>query len=262
MYYDSLPATQILHTLSLISHRSYFSLEADWYSWDFKITLPTYYTLYKLWRKKIYQKLTSIWYQLFVIVQKIQPFPETRFLGLNNVTADYYYFQFFFFNFFAHFFPRDPLSGLNDETADYLWHWGHLSPQLSYWCISVTVFLTICLFVIFGKFYPRLLVLNDVTRDYLWHPATLALSALTYFINMSFFHIFHFLFSYLSTSIYHVFHTWPMWQWQMANGNAHFWPSASSEKVLGGEIHENLIFSVILKSTMYIFFYKSISADN
>ena len=87
----------------------------------------------------------------------------------------------------------------------------HLSPQLLYWCISVTVFLTNCLFIIFSQllycyisvtffflnclfvlfcqFYPRLLVLNDVTRDYLWHPATLALSALTYFINISFFHI-------------------------------------------------------------------------
>ena len=108
--YDCLPATYITY------FESHFSqiLLLPWGRLvllrlqDYIANLLHTYVLYKLWRKKIYQKLTSIWYQLFVIVQKIQPFPETRFLGLNNVTADYYYFQFLFSNVFANFFPPRP----------------------------------------------------------------------------------------------------------------------------------------------------------
>ena len=129
--------------------------------------------------KKKLSKSTSIWYELFVIVQQTPPFPQTR------------------------------LEGLNDVTADYLWRSGPATLALNfYWYISVISWY----FVIFCQFKPYLLNLNDVTRGYLWRPATLALSAL-HIIQLHFVsHICPVLFSYLSTSIYHVLRTWPMWQ--------------------------------------------------
>ena len=115
----------------------------------------THLTSNHLLRKKVISKKGFfLWYQPFVIVQKTQPFPETCFLGLNDV------------------------------TANYLWRWGHLSPQLLYWFISITVFLTMCLLVLFCQFYPRLLGLTDVTADYLWRWGLAATWALNFYIDV------------------------------------------------------------------------------